>query len=86
MQLQAIANSTLTNITDEFHVEESNSDVILELCRIVAYYHLVEAVDNGSDIHSSLSVNVDNVLTYWVSLPNTVLYNFMRVHMDKHHN
>ena len=86
MQLQAIANSTLTNITDEFHVEESNSCVIKELCRIVAYYHLVEAVDNGSAIHSSLSVNANDALTYWVSLPNTVLSSDESVHMDKHHN
>ena len=53
MRLQAILQRHL--ITDEFHVEKNNSCVIKELCCIVAYYHLVEAVDNGSDIHSKLS-------------------------------
>ena len=37
-------------------------------CHIVAYYHLVEAVDNGSDIHSKLTENADHALKYWVSL------------------
>ena len=68
MQLQAIANGTLTNITDEFHVPENKTEVIKELCRIVAYHHLVEAVDNGSAIHSSLNMNADDAVTYWVSL------------------
>ena len=75
MQLQTIANGTLTNITDEFYVSEDNSNVPLELCRIVSYYHLVEAIDNGSDIHSKLRVNAANAVAYWVSLPNTVSYN-----------
>ena len=69
MQLQAIANSTLPNITDEFQVPENKTEVVMELCRIVAYYHLVEAVDNGSAIHSKLTQNANDVLTYWVSLP-----------------
>lgn len=75
MQLQIIANGTLTNITDEFYVSKNKSNVTLELCRIVAYYHLVDAIDNGSDIHSSLSKNADDALEYWVSLPNTVSNN-----------
>jgi len=41
----------------------------------VSYYHLVEAIDNGSDIHSKLRVNAANAVAYWVSLPNTVSYN-----------
>ena len=41
----------------------------------MSYYHLVEAIDNGSDIHSKLRVNAANAVTYWVSLPNTVSYN-----------
>ena len=50
---------------DRCHVEKNNSCVIRELCHIVAYYHLVEAVDNGSDIHSKLRVNANDALTYW---------------------
>ena len=68
MQRIAIANSTLTNITDEFHVPENKTLVVKELCRIVAYYQLVEAVDNGSDIHYSLNKNANDALTYWVCL------------------
>ena len=58
----------LTNITEEFNVIENNTEVIKELCRIVAYYYLVEAVDDGSIIHSKLEQNAHDVLRYWVSL------------------
>ena len=71
MQLQTIAmtyNTTSTTLMEEFHVTENKREVIKELCRIVAYYHLVEAVDNGSPIHSKLRVNANDSLTYWVSL------------------
>ena len=67
MQLRTIANGTLTNIAEEFHVTENKREVIKELCRIVAYYHLVEAIDNGSGIYSKLTVNADDALKYWVS-------------------
>ena len=68
MQLQTIAERNLTSIAQEFHVPENKRNVIMELCRIVAYYHLVEAVDNGSAIHSNLRMNANDALTYWVSL------------------
>ena len=67
MQLETIFHNK-TSITDEFQVPENKTEVVMELCRIVAYYHLVEAVDNGSDIHSNLRVNANDALTYWVSL------------------
>ena len=90
MQLETIFHNK-TSITDEFRVTENKREVVKELCRIVAYYHLVEAVDNGSDIHSKLRENANAALTYWVSLlllPNTVSCNYqlMCVHMDDHHN
>ena len=71
MQLITIAmtyNTTSTTLTEVFHVTENKREVVKELCRIVAYYHLVEAVDNGSPIHSKLRVNANDSLTYWVSL------------------
>ena len=74
MQLETIFHNK-TSIMDEFRVTENKREVVKELCRIVAYYHLVEAVDNGSDIHSKLRENANDALTYWVSLPNTVLCN-----------
>ena len=70
MQLQTIAmtyNTTSITLMEEFHVTENKREV-KELCRIVAYYHLVEAVDNGSPIHSKLRLNAIDTLTYWVSL------------------
>lgn len=67
IQLQTIDEGK-TDITQEFQVTESKTEVIKELCRIVAYYYLVEAVDNGSDIHSKLTVNANDALTYWVRL------------------
>ena len=57
-------NTTSTTLTEEFHVTENKREVVKELCRIVAYYHLVEAVDNGSPIHSKLRVNANDSLTY----------------------
>ena len=71
MQLQTIAmtyNTTSITLMEEFHVTENKREVIKELCRIVAYYHLVKAVDNGSPIHSKLRLNAIDTLTYWVSL------------------
>ena len=61
-------NTTNTTLTQEFHVTENKTEVVWELCRIVAYYYLVEAVDNGSDIHSNLRDNANHALTYWVRL------------------
>ena len=68
MQLRTIATHNLTSIAQEFHVTENKREVVKELCRIVAYYHLVEAVDNGSDIHSNLRDNANHALAYWVRL------------------
>ena len=70
MQLQTIAmtyNTTSITLMEEFHVTENKREV-KELCRIVAYYQLVKAVDNGSPIHSKLRLNAIDTLTYWVSL------------------
>ena len=52
----------LTSITEDLHVTMNKVEVIKELRRIVAYYHLVEAVDNGSIIHSKLQRNANDVL------------------------
>ena len=41
--------------------------VTTELCRFVAYYHRVEAVDNGSNIHYYLKQNALYAVAYWVS-------------------
>ena len=37
------------------------------LCRIVAYYYLVEAIDNDSNIHYYMKQNAMDALIYWVS-------------------
>ena len=68
MQLETIAERNLTIMAEEFHVTENKREVVKELCRIVAYYHLVEAIDNSSDIYSKLRKNALDALTYWVSL------------------
>ena len=73
MQLQTISHNK-TSITEEFQVPDDKTGVVKELCRIVAYYHLVEAVDNGSAIHSKLTQNANDVLTYWVSVLFPILH------------
>ena len=36
------------------------------LCHIVAYYYLVEAIDNDSNIHYYMKQNAMDALAYWV--------------------
>ena len=58
----------------EFNITEYqilNNNVTKELCRFVAYYHQVEAVDNGSNIHYYLKQNALDAVAYWVSAPTS---------------
>ena len=68
MQIQAISNEfNGTEIEEEFNVPEDKVNVAVAMCQIVAYYHLVKAVDNSSNILYYLKQNALDALTYWVS-------------------
>ena len=58
LQLQDINNETLNS---------SNVNATLQLCTIVDSYYQVKAVDNNSNIYSTLENITNDTLTFWVS-------------------
>lgn len=60
--------SSNSTIEMEFNVTEDHVNDTVAMCRIVAYYNLVEAVDNGSNIHYYLKQNALDAVAYLVSL------------------
>lgn len=54
-------------IEEEFNIPPDKVNVTLVMCQVVAFYHLVKAVDNGSKIQYYLKQNALDALTYWVS-------------------
>ena len=68
MQTAFIEEQSSSTIEMEFNVTERHVNDIVAMCRIVAYYNLVEAVDNGSNIHYYLKQNALDAVAYLVSL------------------
>ena len=68
-----------STIETEFNITEDqiNNTDTKELCRFVAYYHLVEAVDNGSNIHYYLKQNALDAVEYWVSAPTIAVVSLL---------
>ena len=56
-----------TSVEAEFHVTVSSREDLQRLCRIVAYYYLVEAIDNDSNIYYYMKQNAMDALAYWVN-------------------
>ena len=56
-----------TSIEAEFNVTVSSCEDMQRLCRMVAYYYLVEAIDNDSNIYYYMKQNARDALAYWVS-------------------
>ena len=56
-----------TSVKAEFNVTVSSHEDMQRLCRIVAYYYLVEAIDNDSNIYYYMKQNARDALAYWVS-------------------
>ena len=58
-----------TTVEEEFKVTANYADVadMQRLCRIVAYYYLVDANDNDSNIYYYMKQNALDALAYWVS-------------------
>ena len=54
-------------IEEEFNIPPDKVNVTLVMCQVVALYHLVKAVDNGSKIQYYLKQNALDALVYWVS-------------------
>ena len=73
MNINSIQTSTEV-IEEEFNITADNVNVVVAMCRLVAYYHLVEAVDNGSNIYYYVKQNALDALAYWVSLLNTSVH------------
>ena len=67
MQHEAILILNSTSVEAEFNVTVNDGEDMQRLCRIVAYYYLVEAIDNGSNIHYYMKQNAMDTLAYWVS-------------------
>ena len=70
MQLHAAFQAVILNNTtveDEFNITVNSGEDMQRLCRIVAYYYLVEAIDNDSNIYYYMKQNALDVLAYWVS-------------------
>ena len=68
MQTAFIEVQSNSTIEMEFNVTEDHVNDTVAMCRIVAYYNLVEAVDNGSNIHYYLKQNALDAVAYLVSL------------------
>ena len=66
-QQEALLILNRTTVEAEFNVTVSDGEDMQRLCRIVAYYYLVEAIDNGSSIYYYMKQNALDALTYWVS-------------------
>ena len=66
MQFQAVILNS-TTVEDEFNVTVNSSEDMQRLCRIVAYYYLVDANDNDSNIYYYMKQNAMDALAYWVS-------------------
>ena len=74
MQHEAlILNST--TVEEEFNVTVNYTETadIQRLCRIVAYYYFVEAIDNDSNIYYYMKQNAMDALAYWVSSTSYIL-------------
>ena len=56
-----------TSVEAEFSVTVTDGEDMQRLCRIVAYYYVVEAIDNDSNIHYYMKQNALDALAYWVS-------------------
>ena len=67
MQHEAILILNSTSVEAEFNVTVNNGEDMQRLCRIVAYYYLVEAIDNESNIYYFMKQNALDALAYWVS-------------------
>jgi len=67
VQLHAVILINSTTVEDEFNVTVNSSEDMQRLCRIVAYYYLVEANDNDSNIYYYMKQNALDALAYWVS-------------------
>ena len=68
MQHEAILILNSTTVEAEFNVTVTSGEDMQRLCRIVAYYYLVEAIDNDSNIYYYMKQNAMDALAYWVSL------------------
>ena len=66
MQYEAIYINS-TTVEAEFNVTVNSGEDMQRLCRIVAYYYLVEAIDNDSNIYYYMKQNAMDALAYWVS-------------------
>ena len=79
MQHEAILILNTTSVEAEFNVTVTNSEDIQRLCRIVAYYYLVESIDNGSNIYYYMKQNAIDALTYWVSFYKRFIHSLFPV-------
>ena len=53
-----------TIIEAVFNVTVNNGEDMRRLCRITAYYYLVEAINNDSNIHYNIKQNDMDALAY----------------------
>ena len=65
MQYEAIYINS-TTVEAEFNVTVNSGEDMQRLCRIVAYYYLVESIDNDSNIYYYMKQNALDALAYWV--------------------
>ena len=68
MQHEAVYMLNRSTVEAEFNVTVNSGEDMQRLCRIVAYYYLVEAIDNESNIYYYTKQNALDALTYWVSV------------------
>ena len=68
-----------TTVEAEFNVTVTSSEDMQRLCRIVAYYYFVEAIDNDSNIYYYMKQNAMNALAYWVSFTSCFLLVYIHI-------
>ena len=67
MQHEAILILNRTTVEAEFNVTVNGGEDMQRLCRIVAYYYLVEAIDNNSNVYYYMKQNAMDAVAYWIS-------------------
>ena len=80
MQHEAILILNTTSVEAEFNVTvNDDGEDMQRLCGIVAYYYLVESIDNGSNIYYYMKQNAIDALTYWVSFYKRFIHSLFPV-------
>ena len=82
MQYEALRSNS-TTVEEEFNVTVTDGEDMRRLCRIVANYYLVEAIDNDSNIYYYMKQNAMDAVAYWVCLTSCFLLVYLHRHFSQ---